>query len=1216
VIAVGGTTLEKVENSRGWSEKVWVGSGSGCSWYESKPSWQTDTGCAKRTDNDTAAVANNDESPVSIYNTPVFGSSEGEHKGWADVGGTSVAAPLVAGIEAHASSTVKDEGAEAFYRSSLFNVTSGYNGVCGHAYLCTGVEGYNAPTGWGTPDGPPELAAGFAAVTDPATSAGGTEVTLNGYVNPKQLETTYHFEYGPTTSYGTSVPVPNASAGSGALWREVSQRVTGVTTQGTYHYRLVATNSSGTIDGADHTFTTTPWTIQTTPRPAATWEEGGASWEKKPEGLSCVSSAACIAVSSYFDDEAGERVALVDGWNGSEWKIQSTAKPAGATGVGMSGVSCSSSTECTAVGYYHTKSSLGATLAERWNGKEWSLQTTPNPTGAIASDLHGVSCASSTECVAVGVSTNSSYTEVTLAERWNGKEWSLQTTPNPTGSEKSGLNQVSCTSSTACTAVGYGSISKRLAPLAERWNGTEWAIQTTPTPEGTREATFDGVSCTSSTACTAVGSYWTTSNIEKTLAERWNGTEWAIQATPNPEAFTVGENGSGLNGVSCSGTAECIAVGNSEYESYFIEGTYYGDGVTLAERWNGKEWEIDGTPMPEEPLWFEGAWLADVSCLPSTTICTALGAHFESEKPFEPFLGPLTERRAFKPGVETLKASSVGRREATLKGSVNPEGTETKSYFEYGLKEAKEGKYQHKTAEVGAGSGKSTVQEPQVITGLEPGTTYHFRIVASNSNGVSDGNDQTFTTKAKAPAPAATTGSATGVNETGATLSGTVNPNEAETKYYFEYGLKEAEGGKYEHRTAEASAGSGTSNIEESKGIVGLEKGTTYHFRLVASNESGTTYGADKTFTTTTTPAWRITSTPNPTGEKTSLLEGDSCSSPGACTAVGYYKNSSGTKLALAEAWNGEWQEQTLAKPSGAKESELDEVSCTSSNACTAVGSYLNSSSVAVPLAERWNGEAWSVEEAPAPSGAKESGLFSVSCASSSACTATGAYINSSSAYVAFAESWNGTSWSVKETPIPSGGQMSQLIGVSCSAAGECTAVGEYESSTSVWESLADRWNGEKWTLQEPPSPTGATLTWPEDVSCISSTMCVIVGFYEPSEGGSKTLAESWNGKTWSIQTTANPGSQSSRLRGVSCTSSTSCTAVGFYDQGEPTEEMPLAENWNGTAWSTQTIPHPSGAPYSNLRRVSCTSSVACAAVGRYTKSKGEEAITLAELYG
>jgi hypothetical protein len=155
VVAVGATSLSHATNTRGWSEAVWgepalgLGSGSGCT-LEAKPTWQSDAGCGGRTDNDVAAVGAC-ATPVSIYD-----SDEG---GWADVCGTSVGSPLVAGIEAHASAYARSlPGAEAFYEdpTALFDVTAGKNGRCPHRrrYLCKARVGYDGPTGNGTPDGP------------------------------------------------------------------------------------------------------------------------------------------------------------------------------------------------------------------------------------------------------------------------------------------------------------------------------------------------------------------------------------------------------------------------------------------------------------------------------------------------------------------------------------------------------------------------------------------------------------------------------------------------------------------------------------------------------------------------------------------------------------------------------------------------------------------------------------------------------------------------------------------------------------------------------------------------------------------------------------------------------------------------------------------------------------------------------------------------------
>ncbi|HEY6762183.1 MAG TPA: S53 family peptidase [Baekduia sp.] len=146
VTAVGGTSLTAPKGV--WtSETAWSGSGSGCSAYEPKPSWQTDTGCARRTVADVAAVAD-PATGVNVYDsTPSQGKS-----GWMVFGGTSAAAPIVAGVFALAA----DGGLPSFpyaNPTSLHNITSGSNGKCSVQYLCTAGPGYNGPTGLGTPNG-------------------------------------------------------------------------------------------------------------------------------------------------------------------------------------------------------------------------------------------------------------------------------------------------------------------------------------------------------------------------------------------------------------------------------------------------------------------------------------------------------------------------------------------------------------------------------------------------------------------------------------------------------------------------------------------------------------------------------------------------------------------------------------------------------------------------------------------------------------------------------------------------------------------------------------------------------------------------------------------------------------------------------------------------------------------------------------------------------
>jgi hypothetical protein len=147
VIAVGGTSLVHASNSRGWSETVWNGAGSGCSALYAKPTWQHDGLCARRTVADVSAIAD-PNTGIAMY-----GPVTSRRSGWMVFGGTSVAAPLIAGIYgAHGGSATY--GSDPYNNAtSLNDVTAGSNGSCGGTYLCTGAVGYDGPTGLGTPIG-------------------------------------------------------------------------------------------------------------------------------------------------------------------------------------------------------------------------------------------------------------------------------------------------------------------------------------------------------------------------------------------------------------------------------------------------------------------------------------------------------------------------------------------------------------------------------------------------------------------------------------------------------------------------------------------------------------------------------------------------------------------------------------------------------------------------------------------------------------------------------------------------------------------------------------------------------------------------------------------------------------------------------------------------------------------------------------------------------
>ena len=150
VTAVGGTTLDLNSNNTRKSETVWSGAGSGCSAYEPKPTWQKDAGCIRRTVADVAADAN-PNTGAAVYDTITYKGQSG----WFQVGGTSLASPLIAAIYALAGNGVSTvDGSYPYsHASGLFDVTSGSNGTCGGSYLCTAKTGYDGPTGLGAPKG-------------------------------------------------------------------------------------------------------------------------------------------------------------------------------------------------------------------------------------------------------------------------------------------------------------------------------------------------------------------------------------------------------------------------------------------------------------------------------------------------------------------------------------------------------------------------------------------------------------------------------------------------------------------------------------------------------------------------------------------------------------------------------------------------------------------------------------------------------------------------------------------------------------------------------------------------------------------------------------------------------------------------------------------------------------------------------------------------------
>jgi hypothetical protein len=344
------------------------------------------------------------------------------------------------------------------------------------------------------------------------------------------------------------------------------------------------------------------WTVQYPQNPAG-------SIDASLYAVSCVSgvaaSSSCIAVGNYENAITQVGLTLAESWNGSSWVIQPTPNPAGSSTAQLNGVSCpvtipATTPSCEAVGQYSDPSgSVPYPLAEGWNGTAWTIQ--PTPALGIGGILNGVSCVSASFCIAIGQYITSGYSTVNVAEEWNGTAWSQLPLPTPIAGDY--LVAVSCPSVHYCVVVGSNLGTGEAVSLI--WNDGTWSSVPVPQPAGDSLTALGAVSCSSASACTAVGSAFNAGGTQVVVAERWNGTAWVVQ-----QALNRDDNGSQLTGVSCPTATSCTAIGNS------------GGADTLAEGWNGSTWTIESTPDPNGP-----ATPLALSCTAVTT-CTSTGEYF------------------------------------------------------------------------------------------------------------------------------------------------------------------------------------------------------------------------------------------------------------------------------------------------------------------------------------------------------------------------------------------------------------------------------------------------------------------------------------------------------------------------------------------------------------------------------------------------------------
>jgi hypothetical protein len=272
-------------------------------------------------------------------------------------------------------------------------------------------------------------------------------------------------------------------------------------------------------------------------------------------------------------------------------------------------------------------------------------------------------------------------------------------------------------------------------------------------------------------------------------------------------------------------------------------------------------------------------------------------------------------------------------------------------------------------------------------------------------------------------------------------------------------------------------------------------------------------------------------------------------------------------------------------------------ITCLSSSDCWAVGNFYDgTTTVGRPMTEHWNGAAWSVVAAPAPTTtfSNQGTLEGVACASATQCWAVGEYQTNAGLQQPLIERWDGSTWTI----VPANTSTTlrnYLIAVACNSASDCWAVGSIFDGTK-YQTLIDHWNGTSWAVVSSPNPSSTDNSL-ADITCLAANNCWAVGNFTNSVPATQTLVEHWDGTSWVIITSANVSpTQFSALGAISCVTASDCWAVGESQPGSIYQT--LAEHWDGLAWSIVSSPNSSPSEHNVLNHVRCNSTSDCLVTG------------------
>jgi hypothetical protein len=352
------------------------------------------------------------------------------------------------------------------------------------------------------------------------------------------------------------------------------------------------------------------------------------------------------------------------------------------------------------------------------------------------------------------------------------------------------------------------------------------------------------------------------------------------------------------------------------------------------------------------------------------------------------------------------------------------------------------------------------------------------------------------------------------------------------------------------------------------------------------------------------------------------------CTTTGACVAVGQYAVPHGFAPFVDVGRHGTWADTVVSLPAGAStkapNGELSGVSCSSSTSCIAVGSYTDAAGHQLPLLVSEAGGAWTSVPVALPAGADtatpDDALVSVSCTSSPSCAAVGSYAPSKDHEDPLVVQRTSGTWSAVATSLPPDADTAtpdaELSAVDCTSDGSCTGVGSYLDAGGNEKALMETGTLGTWSEVTVPLPADASVATPVDdldtVVCTSGLSCVAAGSYDDEGGNQRALLDeevsgSWSNVPVTLPEDAGTSPTLDVLNAASCASSGNCVAVGVYESDDNYQEALVEVETNGT-WSVVPAALPADAntviPLDTLSSVSCSGNGDCVAVGFYSSNE------------